>query len=60
MCFIPNLFFFFTISYSNCQSLQWRLGLVWLWHQNQALAQHQIGTKELIHFSEVTNLYLMS
>jgi len=48
MCFIPNLIFF-TISYNDCQNLQWWLGLVWLWCQKMGLmAQHQIGAKVLV------------
>ena len=43
--------YFFTISFDDCQNLQWRLGLVWLWRQNRLMAQRQIGqnsTKVLV------------
>src|ERR1700720_226987 len=64
-CSIPNLIFF-TISFDDCQNLQWRLGLVWLWRQKRLpIALWACGKLvhkcllELVCLSGVTNLYIM-
>jgi len=55
--------YFFTISFDDCQNLQWWLGFVWLWCKKQLpIALWQIGAQcllELICLSGVTNLYIM-
>src|ERR1700723_315340 len=64
-CSIPNLIFF-TISFDDCQNLQWRLGLVLLWRQKRLpIALWACGKLvhtcllELVCLSGVTNLYIM-
>jgi hypothetical protein len=41
--------YFLTISFDDCQNLQWQLGLVWLWRQKRLLiALWQIGAQVLV------------
>ena len=46
--------YFFTISFDDCQNLQWRFGLVWLWRQNGLMCWGCL--LELVRLSGVTNL----
>ena len=46
---VPSQTLFSTISFDDCQNLQWRLGLVWLWCQKQLpIALWQIGAQVLV------------
>jgi hypothetical protein len=41
--------YFFTLSFNDCQNLQWQLGLVWLWHPKKcSMAGHKIGAKVFV------------
>jgi len=52
-CSIPNLIFSL-FPFDDCQNLQWRLGLVWLWRQNSTGKLVHKCLLELVCLSSVT------
>ena len=41
--------YFLSLSFNDCQNLQWQLGLVWLWHPKKcSMAGHKIGAKVFV------------